>query len=131
MNDFIPDTVLDEKEEVYSHGFSEEEVTLITSRHKEIMKRNLFESPVTRDEFKNIIVPMIRITRTKAFIIKENKKETKKSSESKTLKVPKEKKLTKKQKAEKTQLLLLKKLTGETLTEEEQAFLDEGAKQAL
>lgn len=123
---FIPDTVLNEAIPIYEHGFLPEQVEEIANKFKEIQKRDLFEIPTTREELKNIIIPMIRINRTKAFILKDEKKKPEKSQ-----RVPKPKKLTKKQIKEKISVINLKKAMGEELTEEETTFFNELLQQEL
>jgi hypothetical protein len=118
---FIPDSVVAFQEiPVYNHGFSDEEVFEITKRFKEIERRDLFEIPTTREEMRDIIVPMIRIRRTSAFILKDTKK--------KEIKPPREKKpkkLTKKQMQEKLKAIQFKQAMGEELSEEENNFFNE------
>jgi hypothetical protein len=120
-NNILPEVVKPE----YNHGFSEEEVYNIEKAKEELGRRDLLAQPVTLEEFKNIIVPFLRIKRTEAFIlnpIKEKKVRVPREKLTKEPKPPKVKKLTKKEIKEKIDNLIFKKVMGEELTEEENIF---------
>jgi len=120
VNSLIPE----EPEGKYRHGFSDAEVEKIKKLKKEIDKRDLIESPVTLQEFKEVIIPWNRIHRTEVFNlnIKEKKVTKKKTPAPKT---PKEKKLTKKAIEKKLNDIVFKQATGEALSSEEQKFFEE------
>ena len=111
---------------VYDHGFSDEDTLRIKEAKKLIEKRNLVEEPVTRDEFRTVIVPWQRIHRTEQFTLHPVKEKVIRVAKEKVIKPPREpkiKKLTKKEINAKISACLFKIGTGETLTEDETSFL--------
>jgi hypothetical protein len=111
------------KEEVvekkYDHGYSPEEVVYITTKNKEISRRNLAEEPVTLEESRDIIIPFQRIQRTEVWNLNPEKEKKVRVVKEKVVKV---KKLTKKQIAEKVTDIVFKLARSEELTEEEEQF---------
>ena len=80
-------------DDVYDHGFSPDEVVGIEDKYFGLFKRDLALEPTTLDEFKTIIVPWLRIHRTKAFNLFPDKPEkVKRVPKEKVVKVPRVKK---------------------------------------
>jgi hypothetical protein len=128
----LVEEVKEENQPKYSHNYSDLEVEQIINRHKEILKRDLNEFPVTIQEMTDTIVPFQVITRTKAFNInykpekpkKEKVAREPKEPKPKKEKVVKEKKLTKKEITARINELIMKQVQGLDLTKEEQEFYD-------
>jgi hypothetical protein len=119
-------TVADVLPEVYLHGFTEEEVTLIKLAKTKLDKRNLLEEPVTLTEFKEIVVPYQRILRTTAFNLNPEKVKPvriPKVPKPKVIKEPKVKKLTKKFIQEELSRLIFSQAMGDVLTDDESIFI--------
>jgi hypothetical protein len=115
----------------YDHGYTEEQVILVTNARKELDKRDLVAFPVTLDEFKAIIIPFQRISRTTAFnlnpekpkkVVKEKGEKLPATRKPRVAKVVGEKKLTKKAIEEKLSDIIFKLATGTDITDEEQTF---------
>lgn len=131
------ETTLPDEQDVtiYSHGIPPEKVDLIKQQKADLEKRvNNGGEAVTLDEFKEIVIPWLRIHRTEAFILNKPKEKEKKVREPKEPKAPrqpkapkppKEKKLTKKEIEKILNACIMKKALGQPLSEEEQAFFDE------
>jgi hypothetical protein len=118
----------------YDHGYTEEQVIIVTNARKELDKRDLVEFPVTLDEFKTIIIPYQRISRTTAFNLnpekvkkppKEKVEKLPKTRTPRVAKIPGEKKLTKKQIEERISDIIFYIATGKELTDEETLFFAE------
>ncbi len=118
--------------QVYSSGYSEEEILLITIAHKKLSDRNLKIEPVTLEEFKTIVVPWQRIHRTEAFNLNPDKvkavrqpkepsarKPRASATDSTEPKVPK---LTKKFIAEKLSDIIFQMAAGETISDGDMVF---------
>ena len=106
---------------IYSHGFSESEVIKIKSEREAIYNRDILKNPVSIEEFKNVIVPWIRIHRTEEFILHPEKI---KVVREKKPKVIKEKKLTKKQIKDKITDIIMRMAAGEEISEEDSTFMN-------
>lgn len=126
-------------DDVYNHGFTPAEVEAIEASYFNLYKRDLALEPTTLDEFRTIIVPWLRIHRTKCFNLFPDKPEkVKRVPKEKVVKVKKEKVVKEKvvrgkpknlfeavvNLEEETEedicgLLHFKQVTGKTLTEEE------------
>lgn len=102
----------------YSHGFTQEEVLYIKANFTLLEKRDKTKEPVTLEEFKNIVIPACRINRTEEFILNPPKVK-------KVAKLPKLPKLTKKAIRERLEVIILKKVQGKEVTEEEDSFFIE------
>ena len=105
-----------ETKPTYSHGFSPEEVEKIKLAREEISKRDLVAEPVTLEEFQEIVIPYLRISRTTSFNL---------NAKAKPKKAPA---LTKKEINAQINAIAFKQATGESLTKEEEAFFKENAK---
>jgi hypothetical protein len=117
---FAPKSLVpEEPSKLYDHGYTPEQVAIITTNKKELERRNLSEVPVTLEEFKDIVVPYQRIQRTEVFNLNPEKEKKVRVVKEKVVKV---KKLTKKQISEKVTELVFKLARSEELTEEEQQF---------
>jgi len=131
-------TLPDEQATLYSHGIPLEKVDLIKQQKANLEKRiNNGGEAVTLDEFKEIVIPWLRIHRTEAFILNKPKEKEKKVRDPKEPKAPrqpkvpkplKEKRLTKKETEKRLSVCIIKKALGQLLSEEEQAFFDEQAR---
>lgn len=131
-NRFAPKAALalieEETATTYSHGFTDIEAAELKAAHNKLGKRNLSEEPVTLQEFRDIVVPYLRIVRTTAFNLNPEKiKPVKipkipKVKEPK-VKEPKVKKLTKKFIKEELSRLVFAQAIGETITEEDILFI--------
>lgn len=122
----------------YSHGIEPSKVDSIIAAKIAIESRiNNGGEPVTLEEFKEIIIPWLRIHRTTEFILnrpKEKKaKEPREPKASRAPKAPKEpkpvkeKKMTKKDIEKLLNSCIMKMATGQTLTSEEQEFFNQQA----
>lgn len=121
---FQPDEIKieDFKEKaVYDHGFSEEKVLEIKAAHEELFKRVAGGHRMSLKEFKETMIPYIRIHRTEAFALNSTIKKVKEKAE-KIPKPLKEKKLTKKAINLKINEIIMLMATGKTLSEEDQLF---------
>jgi hypothetical protein len=107
----------------YHHGFTESQVQEILHKKELIDKRDIITSPVTREEFRTIIIPWLRIHRTEEFILKEVKVKPPKAP-----KVIKVKKPTKAQIKKRLNDLIFQIALGNELNEDDKAFYDEHTK---
>jgi hypothetical protein len=120
---FAPKSLVpEEPSKLYEHGYTPEQVAIITANKKELERRNLSEVPVTLEEFKDIVVPYQRIQRTEIFNLNPEKEKKVRVVKEKVVKI---KKLTKKQIGEKVTEIVFKLARSEELTEEEQVFFKE------
>lgn len=131
-------TVIPEPEipKPYDHGYDEATVAKITQLHAEAKARDLKANPITLEEFKNVVVPFLRINRTEAFNIKAaNTKVPKvkipKEVKVKEPKVLKPKKLTKKFIESELSRIIMSKATGVALSEADTTFFSEHTKSDL
>jgi len=116
--------------QVYSSGYSEEEILLITIAHKKLSDRNLKVEPVTLEEFKTIVIPWQRINRTEAFnlnpdkvkAVRQPKEPSARKPRATTSKEPKVPKLTKKFIADKLSDIIFQMAAGEPVSTEDQEF---------
>jgi len=112
---------------VYSHGVPPEQVEEVKKQKAELEKRiaNGGE-PVTLEEFKNIVIPFLRIHRTEVFLLTPVKEKKVREPRVPKEKVVKPKRLTKKAIKERIDAIIFKKFTTtEGVTEEEESFLNE------
>ena len=126
-NRFAPKAALalieEETATTYSHGFTDIEAAELKAAHNKLGKRNLSEDPVTLQEFRDIVVPYLRIVRTTAFNLNPEKIKPVKIPKIPKVKEPKVKKLTKKFIKEELSRLVFAQAIGETITEEDILFI--------
>lgn len=123
------ETLSEEEEKIYIHGYSDEEVARILTEKSNISKRDKSEFPVTRDEVRTVIVPWNRIHRVKEFILHPVKTKAKAKAKPVTSSLsrkapPKVKRVTKKFIAEEIGRIVFKIALEQEVTEEEQKFYD-------
>lgn len=137
-NKFAPQTLIPTVEPPkYDHGFTEEQVELITRKRKEIDKRDLNLHPVTLQELKEVVFPYQRINRTNIFILKEKEVKEKKEKVAREPKAPKEprqpkeKKLSAKTISKRVSDIILARAMGMPVSAEDEAFYQEHAPKKL
>lgn len=129
MSFVVPKSLTSVPDEVpkYVSGYTEEEEIKIKQAKALLDERDLAAFPVTLEEFKNVIVPWFRISRTEEFILHPEKVKKvrvlkEKVVKEKVIRVPKVKKLTKAQIQYKMSELVMKLAMKEEFTEEETEF---------
>jgi hypothetical protein len=120
--------------QAYAHGVRPELVEDIKQQKVALEKRiNNGGEPVSLDEFKEIVIPWIRIHRTEVFILnpekpkKEKKVKEVKPPKEKKATAPKEKKLTAKQVQARISAIVMAKAMGQIISEEDRMFFKEQA----
>ncbi len=116
--------------QVYSSGYSEEEILLITIAHKKLSDRNLKVEPVTLEEFKTIVIPWQRINRTEAFnlnpdkvkAVRQPKEPSARKPRATASKESKVSKLTKKFISDKLSDIIFQMAAGEPVSNEDMVF---------
>lgn len=103
--------------EEYHHGYTEEQVEEIKKKFSLIEDRQ----DISLEQFRDIVIPHIRIHRITEFKLAKEKK-VRKVKEPKEPKEPKAKKLTKKQIDAKVFEITFKIAAGKDITEEEKEF---------